>query len=478
MCPKSLSPVRNLYITHFIAYNLKNIEDVIIAPISLTGRAAVSLLRITGPKSIELTERIFSNKELSPGPAHTLFYGELFSLEGEFIDQVLVSKFCSPNSYTGQDTIEVSCHGSNFIVERIIQLYISLGARLAEKGEFTFRAYMNGKMDLVQAEAVASIIEAESKLQHKIASTQLRGKLSSRILELRTQLIDLASLLELELDFSEEDVEFANRTKLIELLNAIKTEIESLLSSFDSQQVIKKGISTVILGVPNVGKSTLLNALLDEDRAIVTSIAGTTTDTIEDELWIKGIQFRLTDTAGIRASENEIEQKGIDRSMLAVRNAELIILLLDGTKPLENQIDFLDTIDLNEKRVIVAINKIDAFNDQIINLPNSLSEQKHLKISALQNTNVNTLKDEMHTLATSGLDLSNISLTVNARHKYALTKAQESILMSLTGFQENLSTDLIALNLRYALNYLGEITGEVHTDELLDNIFSNFCIGK
>jgi tRNA modification GTPase len=461
--------------------------DTIIALATPSGSGAIAIIRLSGPNAISIASNHFesiSGKVLGKQKSHTIHLG--FIKDGEnVLDQVLVSIFKNPNSYTGENIIEISCHGSPYIQQQIIQLFLRNGCRTADAGEFTLRAFLNGKMDLSQAEAVADLISSDNAASHQIAVQQMRGGFSNEIKNLRAELLNFASLIELELDFSEEDVEFADRTQFKELLTRIQKVLKSLIDSFAVGNVIKNGIPVAIVGEPNVGKSTLLNAFLNEERALVSDIAGTTRDTIEDEIAIGGIGFRFIDTAGIRETEDVIEGMGIKRTFEKIEQAQVILLLVDGSKLLVD--------DQKLKNIVLEYEKIKNQNPQkplvlLINKADTLSESdKEIIGEYLNNINylsaktgqgVEELKNSLLQFVNTGALRNNETIVTNTRHYNSLLKALEEIEKVQIGMKENLSSDLMAIDVREALYHLGEITGQVTNDELLGNIFANFCIGK
>jgi tRNA modification GTPase len=461
--------------------------DTIIALATPSGSGAIAIIRLSGPNAISIVSNHFesiSRKVLGKQKSHTIHLG--FIKDGEnVLDQVLVSIFKNPNSYTGENVIEISCHGSPYIQQQIIQLFLRNGCRTADAGEFTLRAFLNGKMDLSQAEAVADLISSDNAASHQIAVQQMRGGFSNEIKNLRAELLNFASLIELELDFSEEDVEFADRTQFKELLTRIQKVLKSLIDSFAVGNVIKNGIPVAIVGEPNVGKSTLLNAFLNEERALVSDIAGTTRDTIEDEIAIGGIGFRFIDTAGIRETEDVIEGMGIKRTFEKIEQAQVILLLVDGSKILAD--------DQKLKNTVIDYEKIKNQNPQkplvlLINKADTLSEgDKEIIGQYLNNINylsaktgqgVEELKNSLLEFVNTGALRNNDTIVTNTRHYNSLLKALEEIEKVQIGMKENLSSDLMAIDVREALYHLGEITGQVTNDELLGNIFANFCIGK
>ncbi|NTW25854.1 MAG: tRNA uridine-5-carboxymethylaminomethyl(34) synthesis GTPase MnmE [Lentimicrobium sp.] len=463
---------------------LFNINDTICALSTPAGSGAIGIIRLSGPDSLAYCRKFFtsvnSQTDLGNVPSHTVHFGR-FSDGDQLIDEVLVTVFRNPHSYTGQDIIEISCHGSVFIQQKILELLLTSGARLAEPGEFTLRAFLNGKFDLSQAEAVADLIASNSEASHRLAMSQMRGGFSLKIGELRARLVDFASLIELELDFSEEDVEFADRTELFRLLDTIKAEIESLKSSFALGNVMKHGIPVAIAGKPNVGKSTLLNALLNEERAIVSEIPGTTRDTIEDTISIQGVTFRFIDTAGLRHSEDIIENIGIGRTYEKMNQASVVLYVFDITTTTEKEIDeaiadIRTQLEDSEKQIIPVANK----TDMLMTAPHSfkkLVELDTLFVSAKRNENINLITERLLKSAHSG-ETGDQTIVYSLRHFEALTKAALSIESIEKAFAEGIPSDLIAIDIRQALYHLGSITGEVTTDELLGNIFGKFCIGK
>ncbi|WP_339628720.1 tRNA uridine-5-carboxymethylaminomethyl(34) synthesis GTPase MnmE [uncultured Maribacter sp.] len=461
--------------------------DTIIALATPSGSGAIAIIRLSGPNAISIASRHFesiSGKVLGKQKSHTIHLGYIKD-SSAVLDQVLISIFKNPHSYTGEDIIEISCHGSPYIQQQIIQLFLRNGCRTADAGEFTLRAFLNGKMDLSQAEAVADLISSDNAASHQIAVQQMRGGFSNEIKNLRAELLNFASLIELELDFSEEDVEFADRTQFKELLSRIQKVLKSLIDSFAVGNVIKNGIPVAIVGEPNVGKSTLLNAFLNEERALVSDIAGTTRDTIEDEIAIGGIGFRFIDTAGIRETEDVIEGMGIKRTFEKIEQAQVILLLVDGSKLL--------TDDQKLKNIVLEYEKIKNQNPQkplvlLINKADTLSEaDKEIIGQYLNNINylsaktgegVEELKNSLLEFVNTGALRNNETIVTNTRHYNSLLKALEEIEKVQIGMKEDLSSDLMAIDVREALFHLGEITGQVTNDELLGNIFANFCIGK
>jgi tRNA modification GTPase len=462
-------------------------SETICAIATPSGSGAISIIRLSGNTAIAITEGLFSpfksDKLLRNQKSGTIHFG-LIKDGDELIDEVLVSIFKNPNSYTGEDSAEISCHGSVFIQQRILQLLIRNGARHAQPGEFTQRAFLNGKIDLSQAEAVADLIASSSKASHKIALNQIRGGFSDELNLLRSKLLEFISLIELELDFSEEDVEFANREQLQELLSKVKLKIQSLIKSFKLGNVIKHGVPVAIIGEPNVGKSTLLNALFNEEKAIVSEIAGTTRDAIEDVLNIEGILFRFIDTAGLRDTTDKIENLGIEKTVQKIQQADIIILIVESTnnwQQIAQQIRYtVDKYNIVEQKLFVLINKIDKTTMEkkaIENLKTDLADIPIILTSAKSKINI----DELKRLLKETYDINNLNnspVVSNIRHFEALTNALEAIERAEQGFQGGITGDFLAMDIRQVMHYIGEITGQISTDEILGNIFKNFCIGK
>lgn len=468
-------------------YTSHNLTDTIVALATPPGIGAIAVIRLSGPASIDIVNTLFPAKDLIMADSHTIHLGTI--REGErVIDQVLVSLFKAPTSYTRENVVEISCHGSSYIIQELINLFLRNGARMAQAGEFTLRAFLHGQLDLSQAEAVADLIASESACSHALAMEQMRGGFSDEIQVLRQELIDFASLIELELDFSEEDVEFANREKLQELVLKIRRILRRLLDSFQLGNVIKNGVSTVIAGRPNAGKSTLLNALLNEERAIVSEIAGTTRDTVEEKLNINGVEFRLIDTAGIRKAQDQIEKIGVERTIEKISQSTVVIYVFDviasEPKDLWSDVDrFLQgskVLTAKSKQLFIA-NKMDLnpytkpedyYKEGLIGPDNLIT------VSAKNKMNIEYLKTHLFNLVIENPDLMDSTIVTNSRHYDALRKADESLLAVLSGLESGITSDFIAMDIRRALQYLGEITGEVSTDDLLGNIFGRFCIGK
>jgi tRNA modification GTPase len=463
-------------------------NETIVALATPSGAGAVAIIRMSGKNAITIASDVFqsvSNKDVTQQKTHTIHLGTIVE-DHKIYDQVLVSIFKNPNSYTGEDVIEISCHGSTFIQQQIIQLLLRKGCRMAQAGEFTLRAFLNGKLDLSQAEAVADLISSDNEASHQIAMQQMRGGFSNEISKLREELLNFASLIELELDFAEEDVEFADRTQFTELLNRIEFVLKRLIDSFSIGNVIKNGIPVAIVGEPNVGKSTLLNALLNEERAIVSEIAGTTRDTIEDELVIGGIGFRFIDTAGIRETIDVVESIGIKKTFEKIEQAQVVLYLVESRKSkvesLILQIEKLKKIH-PEKTIIVIINKVDMLSEnEISEISNTLStldfRLSTIFISAKNKEGIDKLKNKLLSFVDTGTLRNNETIITNTRHYDSLLKSLEEIQKVKFGLNSNLPSDLMAIDIRQALYYFGEITGEVTNDELLGNIFANFCIGK
>jgi len=462
-------------------------NDTIVALATPAGAGAIAVIRLSGGKAISIASEMFtsvSGKVLKEQKTHTVHLGHI--KDGErVIDEVLATIFKDPNSYTGENVVELSCHGSNYIQQEIIQFCLRNGCRMAQAGEFTLRAFLNGKMDLSQAEAVADLIASESAASHQLAIQQMRGGFSSEIKELRQELLDFASLIELELDFSEEDVEFANRDEFQNLITRITNVLKRLIDSFATGNVLKNGIPVAIVGEPNVGKSTLLNALLNEERAIVSDIAGTTRDSIEDEISIGGIGFRFIDTAGIRDTKDVIEGLGIQRTFEKMEQAQVVVFLVDSVQysvggealqALKLEIEKIRN-KFPQKQLIVIANKIDQVSvEEISNLKSEISNLQLL--SAKTGEGVDELRTTLLDFVNTGALRNNETIVTNSRHYDALLKALEEIQKVQEGLESGLSGDLLAIDIRQALYYFGEITGEITNDDLLGNIFANFCIGK
>ncbi|MBQ4821659.1 tRNA uridine-5-carboxymethylaminomethyl(34) synthesis GTPase MnmE [Aquimarina sp. MMG016] len=460
-------------------------QDTIVALATPSGAGAIAVIRVSGKESIDICSSLFrsvSGKDLNKQKSHTIHLGHIMDDE-RVLDEVLVSIFKGTNSYTGEPTVEISCHGSSYIQQEIIQLLLRKGCRAANAGEFTLRAFINGKLDLSQAEAVADLIASDSEASHQIAMQQMRGGFSNEIKKLRDELLNFASLIELELDFAEEDVEFANRAQFQDLISRITRVLKRLIDSFAVGNVIKNGIPVAIVGEPNVGKSTLLNALLNEERAIVSDIAGTTRDTIEDEINIGGIGFRFIDTAGIRDTKDVVESIGIKKTFEKIDQAQVVIYLvdsseltLDGLQQLKTEIGKIKN-KYPQKPLIVVANKVDKLDESQITTLTSEIENIHL-LSAKQNVGVEELQNKLLDFVNTGALRNDETIVTNSRHYDALLKALEEIQKVQYGIDNGLSGDLMAIDIRQALYHFGEITGEITSDDLLGNIFANFCIGK
>ena len=469
-----------------------NHQDTIVALATPSGAGAIAVIRLSGNEAITIADACFksvkSKKTLSVQKTHTIHLGYLMD-GAKTIDEVLVSLFKNPHSYTGEDVVEVSCHGSPYIQQQIIQLFLRKGCRMATAGEFTLRAFLNGKLDLSQAEAVADLIASDNEAAHQIAMQQMRGGFSSEIAKLREELLNFASLIELELDFAEEDVEFADRTQFKALIERIALVLKRLIDSFAVGNVIKNGIPVAIVGEPNVGKSTLLNALLNEERAIVSEIAGTTRDTIEDEISIGGIGFRFIDTAGIRETQDVVESIGIKKTFEKIDQAQVVVYISPLTP--EGRIAHGTLIEIEKiknkyplKNLIVVFNKMDLLSEEQIEQLKSTFENRNSNIENIQFISAKTgqgvteFKDALLHFVNTGALRNNDNIITNTRHYDALLKALEEIDKVKHGLDTGLSGDLLAIDIRQALFYFGEITGQVSNDELLGNIFANFCIGK
>ena len=453
-------------------------DDTIVAVATAPGLGAIAVIRLSGEKAFEITDKLFPAKDIPEQPSHTMHVGILQEDENA-IDEVVVSLFKGPKSYTGENVVEISCHGSPYIQQSIIQACINKGARLARAGEFTQRAFLNGKLDLTQAEAVADLIASNTKASQRTALNNIRGGFSVQLKEMREHLIQFASLIELELDFAEEDVAFADRTKFYKLIDDIGLSVMQLIRSFQLGNVIKNGVSVAIIGKPNAGKSTLLNRLLNENRAIVSEIAGTTRDTIEEIININGILFRLIDTAGIREhSTDVIELVGIERSIEKMKSADIVLYIFDVNEMNEDELRIVcNNFNLMDIDYVLAANKIDTLNIKSIKQKFSFSLQTHF-ISAKDNIGIDELKNDLFK-KTVNEELSSEDVVVtNARHLDALKQIQHSLRDIKTGLDNKLSGDLLAPDIRKCLYYLGEITGEVTNEDKLDYIFSKFCIGK
>ena len=481
-------------------------EETICAPATVPGTGAISVIRLSGPEALTIADKVIRCRRgnISDAKGYTIRFGEVLDGTGALIDEVLTSVFRAPHSYTGENSVEISCHASSYIVSRIMELLYAAGARAAEPGEFTQRAYLNGKMDLAQAEAVADVIASQNAAAHRIAFKQMKGGFSSELRDMRGELLELVSLMELELDFSEEEVEFADRSRLDTLLEQITAHVSRLIDSFRLGNAIKNGVPVAIAGATNTGKSTLLNALLGEDRAIVSDVHGTTRDTIEETLNIDGVLFRFIDTAGLRETSEIVEKIGIERTFKKISEASIVLGMIDLTRDFDSTDEtireILDKVDFQTQKLVLLLNKTDIceVNKNVITINNIVSriENKGLKaalsnytqndaqtvpilpISAKTRTGIEELRS---ILASSQRDLladSDTTLVTNQRHLQALTDTRTSLLRLRQGLASGLPTDLAAQDIREAIYHLGSIVGEISTDEVLGNIFRNFCIGK
>lgn len=469
-------------------------EDTICAPATVPGTGAISVIRVSGPEALTIADKVVSCKGLiSEAEGYTIRFGTVKDAEGRVIDEVLVSIFRAPRSYTGENSVEISCHASSYIVSALMGLLYEAGARAAEPGEFTQRAFLNGKMDLAQAEAVADVISSQNAAAHRIAFKQMKGGFSSELRSMRSELLELVSLMELELDFSEEEVEFADRSRLDSLLVNITGHVSGLIDSFRLGNAIKNGVPVAIAGATNTGKSTLLNALLGEDRAIVSDIHGTTRDTIEETLNIDGILFRFIDTAGLRETTETVEKIGIERTFKKISEASIVLGMVDITRDPESTRDtireILDKVDFSCQQLIILLNKTDIADTgnaldlidlelRLKNLESEVSGNHILPISARTGSGINTLRSLLAATQRDILADSDTTLVTNQRHIQALTDARTSLLRVRDGLASGLPTDLAAQDIREAIYHIGSIVGEISTDEVLGNIFANFCIGK
>lgn len=457
-------------------------QDTIIALATPNGLGAISVLRISGKQSISVTEKVFkakNNKLLSKQDSHTVHLGHLIK-KGHQLDEVLVTLFKGPHSYTGENTIEISCHGSTYIQKEIINLFIDNGIRVANPGEFTLRAFLNGKMDLNQAEAVADLIASENEGSHKLAMQQMKSGFSDDLKKLRAELLHFSSMIELELDFSQEDVEFVERDEFKKLTNKIKLELNTLINSFQSGNVLKNGISVAIAGKPNAGKSSLLNTLLNDEKAIVSDIPGTTRDSIEDSLIIQGINFRFTDTAGLRETTDFIESKGIEKTINKIKNAKILLYLFDANDTNVNEIkSSINNFKRDDLSIILVRNKIDLINQnsKLLDDIKSISKSQLLEIEATDAKSVESLKIRLINEVELLNPYTDIVIS-NSRHYEALIKALRAIEEVNEGLVDNVSGDLLSVDIRRSIDHLSEITGEITNDDVLGNIFANFCIGK
>ena len=461
-------------------------QNTICAIATAPGMGAIATIRLSGKEALSIADSVFQSvikgKKIADQAANTLHFGQIVD-HSEIIDDVVLALFKAPHSFTGEDVVEISCHGSVFIQQRILQLLLANGARMAKAGEFTQRAFLNGKMDLSQAEAVADLIASETSAAHKIALKQMKGGISQEIKNLRSKLLSFITLIELELDFSEEDVEFANRDSLLQLTTDISLLISNLLKSFQYGNAIKNGIPVAIIGQANVGKSTLLNLLLKEERAIVSDIAGTTRDSIEDVVVIDGIQFRFIDTAGIRSTNDTVESLGIERTFSKIDQAGIVLVLVDATNLSSEEFFENEKVKskISSKNSVMIINKIDIAPEANVEKMKQIACElgmDAIAISAKKHINISQLVDFLvKSVHQTGISENDVIIT-NIRHFEALTNANEAINRVVIGLKEHISGDFLSQDIRECLHYMGEITGEITTDEVLGNIFKNFCIGK
>ena len=458
---------------------LRDRNDTIAAIATPLGEAGISLLRISGANAIGVVSAVFRGKSLlTEAISHTIHHGKIVHPQDGLVDDVLVSVFRKPHSYTGEDGVEISCHGSSYISRKVLETVIGAGARMADPGEFTQRAFLNGKMDLMQAEAVADLIHSKTALAHRASLEQLRGRLSTAINDLKRKLIDLCSLLELELDFAEEGIGLADRDKTISFFDETITEIENLIRSYNYGKLIRDGVKVVLAGSPNVGKSSLMNVLLQENRAIVSEIPGTTRDVIEEALLIDGIAFRLVDTAGLRTTTDIVEQEGVKRSNDQIGSADLILLLLDSSIPLGNELEnVLRALRVYGDRVLLVINKMDICSTEFEK--EAFVEFESVAISCITKQGIGDLKKKLVHQVLGGFDSNSSSIKIQSdRHRQLLKLTMESLISARTAFMGGLGNELVAIDLRGALSSLGEIIGLTTPEDILNNIFSRFCIGK
>lgn len=458
-----------------------NSKTTIVAFATPEGVGAVGMIRLSGPEAFNIANQVFKGKKISQQKSHTAHLGRIIDEKTVTLDEVLATVFKGPHSYTGENIVELSCHGSPYILKEILELLIRKGAVMARPGEFTQRAFLNGKLDLSQAEAVADLIASESEAAHRLAMSQLKGGIKNEIAELRNQLLNFASLIELELDFAEEDVEFADRTQFKQLLHAALNKIDSLHQSFVLGNAVKNGISTVIAGRPNAGKSTLLNALLEEERAIVSDIAGTTRDTIEEKMNINGVLFRFIDTAGIREAQDQIEAMGVQRTMEKINESTVLIYVFDVIKTSKEEMwqEVASLIRPNQRLLVVA-NKMDLnpYIDYEHFVHPNIPKENIIACSAKNLMNIPYLKDKLYQMALGDQKIQSTSIAINARHRQALESAAINLREVLMGLDTHLETDLLAQSIRQALYHLAEISGQISNEEILGNIFGKFCIGK
>ena len=492
-------------------------DDTICAPATVPGTGAISVIRVSGPDALRIADKVIDCRHgsISESKGYTIRFGNISDADGRLIDEVLASVFRAPKSYTGEDSVEISCHASSYIVSEIMSLLYAAGARAAEPGEFTQRAYLNGKMDLAQAEAVADVIASQNEAAHRIAFKQMKGRFSSELRDMRSELLELVSLMELELDFSEEEVEFADRSRLDSLLVNITSHVSRLIDSFRLGNAIKNGVPVAIAGATNTGKSTLLNALLGEDRAIVSDIHGTTRDTIEETLNIDGVLFRFIDTAGLRKTSEVVEKIGIERTFKKISEASIVLGMVDLTRDIETTLDTISDIllkvDSSSQDLVILLNKTDicevnknvstinnivsfienkGFKTRLVKVEEKSGTENHLDrntakyiinilpISAKTGSGIGTLRELLASTQRDLLGDSDTTLVTNQRHVQALTDARTSLLRVRDGLASGLPTDLAAQDIREAIYHIGSIVGEISTDEVLGNIFRNFCIGK
>ncbi|NOU18047.1 MAG: tRNA uridine-5-carboxymethylaminomethyl(34) synthesis GTPase MnmE [Bacteroidales bacterium] len=464
-------------------------DTTIVAIATAPGTGAIAIIRLSGKDAIAICDNLFKpsskNKKLTAQKPNTIHHGTIYD-GNRPVDEVLVSLFKAPRSYTSEDVVEISCHGSQIIQQQILELLVRNGARLAQPGEFTLRAFLNGKMDLSQAEAVADLISSSSEAARRVALQQMRGGFSDQLKNLRDQLLHFIALIELELDFSEEDVEFADRTQLKNLITEILSVIEKMIASFQLGNVIKMGIPVTIAGKPNVGKSTLLNRLLNEERAIVSEVAGTTRDTIEDTINLGGISFRFIDTAGLRHTKDIVESIGVERAYAKISQAKVILLLVDAQITVDEVIHSVEEVKTkltDDQRLIILLNKEDKADKDRLNSILSMLKKDYpsiyaLTISAKSGHNIEQLTNTLINIGLHGQTDSDEVIVTNVRHYESLLKTKENLDQAITGLSTNLPSDLLAIDIRQAIYYLGEITGEITTDDILGHIFSKFCIGK
>ena len=470
-------------------------EDTICAPATIPGTGAISVIRISGPEALEITDKVIRCRRgtIAEAKGYTIKFGTVTDKQGAIIDEVLVSVFRAPHSYTGENSVEISCHASSYIAATLMNLLHEAGARAAEPGEFTQRAYLNGKMDLAQAEAVADVIASQNAASHRIAFKQMKGGFSSELREMRSELLELVSLMELELDFSEEEVEFADRSQLDSLLDKITSHVTRLIDSFRLGNAIKNGVPVAIAGATNTGKSTLLNALLGEDRAIVSDVHGTTRDTIEEPLNIDGVLFRFIDTAGLRETDEEVEKIGIERTFRKISEASIVLGMIDLTRDFETTCETISSIiskvDFSSQKLAFLLNKTDITDvNNSVSISNFIVSELEGKtdipstpifpISAKNGIGISALRAHLASTQRDFLTDSDTTLVTNQRHIQALTDTRTSLLRVRSGLAAGLPTDLAAQDIREAIYHIGSIVGEISTDEVLGNIFANFCIGK